>query len=415
MRVRPARPDDATRLKALYVEAYTPDDGDARDCYPFLQLLTVDGILATLRDPNVHWLVAGINSEIVASAAAIRNVGSLEDRISEIFGIVVAKSHRGQHIGTRLVSDLVDELCEEGSRYVLCEARTAIENAWRLAQHCGFHPIGYEPLAHRTTKGPESMLVTALACRSQDLRRAPHGHVPPLIRPLGEFSLGEICPGIRLTGTEKFVGKGTPEPAVVVSGDMRGVVLQDEHSRTWTVQWLEPDEEISGERLQRSDSIISLPRRISGHDPEGRRYLNRFAVCRDSDVVLAWCRVSWDLIDCRARILECKEASPQSAQSLAIGVMRLLELEVGESQSLLVVIEVNAQDARMQSLLLAHGFVPTVYYPAFLASTEGRVDCVQLCRMINQRSADTNREVDKWYTDWQSAWIVSHLVTYFPV
>ena len=90
----------------------------------------------------------------------MRNIGTAADRVAEIFGIVVDHHDRGRNIG----SGLLDYLCEalrDDVDVILCEARTGDVRGWKVVRHAGFHPIGFEPFAHKTPVGSESMLLTA--------------------------------------------------------------------------------------------------------------------------------------------------------------------------------------------------------------------------------------------------------------
>src|SRR5262249_53328038 len=175
--VRRASPADAQAISALYVRAYTPaNGGDARDYYPFPQIMSPDGVAAMIAGGKVVWLVGGApGGTLVGSAAAMRNIGDAPDQIAEVFGVVVDATHRHGGLGSALVGGLVDELA--GSKFILCEARTDDAGGWKVARNAGFVPVGYEPYAHSMPVGFESMVLTGRWHRTSH-SHGPNGKAP---------------------------------------------------------------------------------------------------------------------------------------------------------------------------------------------------------------------------------------------
>ena len=128
----------------MYVRIYTPaKGGDARDYYPFPQIMSPDGVAALIAGGDVVWLVGEApDGTLVGSAAAMRNIGDASDQISEVFGVVVDAAHRHGGLGSALVGGLVDELAGS-SKFILCEARTDDAGGWKVARNAGFVPVGY--------------------------------------------------------------------------------------------------------------------------------------------------------------------------------------------------------------------------------------------------------------------------------
>jgi len=124
--VRRATPEDARSISALYVRIYTPGHGgDARDYYPFPQILSPDGVAAMIAGDEVVWLVAeSPDGTLVGSAGAVRNIGDASDQIGEIFGVVVDADQRRSGLGSALVGGLVDELAD-ASKFILTKASPA--------------------------------------------------------------------------------------------------------------------------------------------------------------------------------------------------------------------------------------------------------------------------------------------------
>src|SRR5262245_40519062 len=171
--VRRATPADAQAISALYVRIYTPaKGGDARDYYPFPQIMSPDSVAAMIAGGKVLWLVGEApGGTLVGSAAAMRNIGDAPDQVSEVFGVVVDAAHRHGGLGSALVGGLVDELAGS-SKFILCEARTDDAGGWKVARNAGFVPVGYEPYAHFMPVGFVSMVLTGR------WRRTLHAHGP---------------------------------------------------------------------------------------------------------------------------------------------------------------------------------------------------------------------------------------------
>ena len=81
---RRASPADAQAISAMYVRIYTPaKGGDARDYYPFPQIMSPDGVAALIAGGDVVWLVGEApDGTLVGSAAAMRNIGDASDPVS---------------------------------------------------------------------------------------------------------------------------------------------------------------------------------------------------------------------------------------------------------------------------------------------------------------------------------------------
>src|SRR5262245_59669726 len=92
-----ARADDAPQISALYEKEYRPrTGGDARDNYPFPQLLEPNWVAHAVNRSDVCWIVAEVDGRVLGSAGAMRNIGTPEDQVAEVFGIVVHPAARGR-------------------------------------------------------------------------------------------------------------------------------------------------------------------------------------------------------------------------------------------------------------------------------------------------------------------------------
>ena len=71
-KVRRAHAGDALEICRLYIEAYTPaEGGEARDHYPFPQILDPCWVAYAVEQESIVWGVAEIDGRVSASAAAL--------------------------------------------------------------------------------------------------------------------------------------------------------------------------------------------------------------------------------------------------------------------------------------------------------------------------------------------------------
>src|SRR5208337_32891 len=121
---RRAVPGDARVVSQLYDRAYTTDQCKAKDQYPFPQVLETDWVADAISGSSIAWVVAELRGLIVGSAASVRNIGGVRDRIAEVFGVVVSEGARRKGVATALLGFLCAELARE-TEFILCESRTA--------------------------------------------------------------------------------------------------------------------------------------------------------------------------------------------------------------------------------------------------------------------------------------------------
>ena len=172
--LRRAVPGDARDVNRLYNQAYSTDEREAKEQYPFPQVLDPGWIAEAVAGGSIAWVVAEAGGELVGSTAAVRNIGGQRDRIAEVFGVVVSHGARVKGVATRLLGFLCAEL-EGEAEFILCEARTAEPGGWKVARNCGFLPVGFEPFAHAMPVGFESMVLTGKVVGDPSARSA----VPP--------------------------------------------------------------------------------------------------------------------------------------------------------------------------------------------------------------------------------------------
>jgi hypothetical protein len=302
----------------------------------------------------------------------------------------LSKRWRLRHFGTELFRRLHDSLtAAEGAVVILGETRTSHPGGWKVVRHSGFIPLGFEPFAHRTPIGSESMLMTgrilpsALAKRNIDSVTSPRVHklsLPVLkqlqFKPLSLedsgniYGLSEKIPTIQLKLLEDIEWFSTPNMS---SGEY---VIKVYHDNTL---------ETPPEKLKNLDphkaSIISL-QRLEGEDFRGIRYEHLYFQAYVNNHPIAYAVALWDHVDCRLRILSLR-AIFDGLQGLMIQQILQKVVHQIEGNPLIVVVDVRADNVKLHSTLEKLGFFPTIYYPALIAEGECRVDGVQFTRLYN--------------------------------
>jgi GNAT superfamily N-acetyltransferase len=387
---RAASPDDATAISTLYDAEYRPPGGgDARDNYPFPQFLEPDWVASAVVRDEICWIVAELDGRVVGSAGAMRNIGSPADRVAEVFGIVVDHGDRGRKIGSGLLGYLYETLKDQVD-VTLCEARTGDSRGWKVARSAGFDPIGFEPFAHATPVGSESMLMTArISPRADRTLVAIYATdaVRSLVRALNERT-------ITVNGRSTRQNLRTPLPPWPVSpaGVPAQLVRDDELGAQILSRWRD--------RLRHRSGVVDLLR-IEGVDSSSRpRYDCRHYLLRQGDKVLACARVVWDRTDCRARILSLQSEFEGARDPLLDGLINSLALEAGQGP-FVIVIDIRADTPELQGRLEARGFIPTACYPGLIKIGQARIDAFQYTLLDSRPIAESLRCVDR--LDWRAA------------
>ena len=403
--VRMAVPADATGISLLYEEAYTPKDGvGASEHYPFPQLLKPEWVEQTISDAWIHWVIAERAGQIVGSAAAVRNIGSEDDRVAELFGIVVKRKERGAGIAKRLLTTLCKGLGDE-PQFILCESRTAFVAAWKVALACGFLPLGFEPFAHRTPAGSEAMLLTGrIQAHAMEARiknnalfapvhslaeavladRTPQGTIDSASAPypLHAQSWSDLIPFCHLLPA--IQSAPTPDPLSPVT-----VSRNDRHGHEFI--------ERSGADNRHRSGVIAL-KRFEGSRPN--RYDRQYHVVHGAQQPLAAALVVYDRVDQRARLLDLRTTYDGLQGVLLAGVIAALTKQASDHR-MTVVIDVCADATRLQQALFELGFRPTIYYPSFVSRGDGRMDGIQYTLLHNGEFEDSLTFLEK--LDWLSA------------
>jgi ribosomal protein S18 acetylase RimI-like enzyme len=382
--VRRATPADAQAISALYVRVYTPaKGGDARDYYPFPQIMSPDGVAAMIAGGKVVWLVGEApGGTLVGSAAAMRNIGDAPDQIAEVFGVVVDAAHRHGGLGSALVGGLVDELAGS-SKFILCEARTDDAGGWKVARSAGFVPVGYEPYAHSMPVGFESMVLTGR------WRRTSHSHGPNGKAPrTGQaHRLREAVMGLPSLGPRALAQRREALPS---GTDVR--VRRDDASGR---RWFDGPADI----FDRSAGIVGL-NPLQGVDHRNGRFTHAYYLAESAFSEVGAARVVYDRVDARARVLGLRTAAPEVCAALLQHLVNDLLCLAGDGR-LVIIVLVDGNCSQAQADLTKLGFFPTVYLPAFIAAPRGRNDVVQYTRLAGCSLGESNIGVTA--KDWPEA------------
>jgi GNAT superfamily N-acetyltransferase len=359
--VRRATPEDAAAISALYVRIYTPaGGGDARDYYPFPQIMSPDRVASMIAGDDFVWLVGDApDGGLVGSAAAKRNIGDARDRIAEVFGVAVDPARRHGGLGSALVGGLIDELAD-GWEFILCEARTDDAGGWKVARNAGFVPVGYEPYAHSMPVGFESMVLTGRRRRSSPADRL-DGEAPWQARRLQEAVMG-LAPGpAGPHSAQREREQEAPPPKSRVN------VRRDDVAG-W--RWFGDP----AGTFDRSSGVVGL-NPLQGQDHSGRFTEACYIASSESSEVGA-ARVFYDRVDARARVLGLRTAVPQVRAALLAYLVDDLRRLAGDNR-LVIIALIGSTCSDAQRDLIELGFFPTVYLPAFVAAPAGRSDVVQ--------------------------------------
>jgi len=396
---------DAEAMAALYREAYPTAPGlPTGSGYPFPQYMDGAWLADSLSASEFCWLVAKRAGELIGCLGAATNISlpSDDDRVAELTGLVVSKRCRGKGIGQSLLKAMCRELEGGGAFFLLAETRTGNLGGFKGTVKAGFIPIGFEPFAHDVVGQYEHMIMMGKllsgACESRTL----HYRTSPVAHRLGSACLRLLrqpmppCQPAAAYPLE-FANKPS-DPRLFtrlntdfgLSGDLdfcRGPLIVERITSTLY--------EVVSAGLQGHRSGVVGLRRIQGLSREELRFLDLHYAMRQQNEVLGVARVSVDLQDRRARVLQL---GVQFDGLQAFFLRRVLYHIQGEEplqQLACAVVDVRADFVPLHASLQAMGFFPTVYYPAFVATEAGRVDAVQFTRIFGEDLHDVPEPVSE--------------------
>jgi ribosomal protein S18 acetylase RimI-like enzyme len=357
--IRPAHPADAAGISALYRDAYRPTGSDER--YPFPQFLDVETMRRFVSRPECVCLVAEHEGSIVGAVGALRNIGGLDDRIAEFFGLVVHRSW--QRLG--VANDLHRGLCEatRTADFRIIETRTAHPWAWRIVRASGLRPLGFEPFAHHMPGGSESMLLLGDVAPNARRSRSRRATLTPGSQALADV----VCPIQGLDPPAPDPGGCAGEQIVVPSEPVR-IESNDQLGAALSDRWRGNAGHGAG--------VVGL-HRIEGEDVRGQRYRSGYVVGYMANEAIGCARFAWDLLDERIRVLSLASAAPEYRVAFLEAFLRSLDVETDRPPLRVMVVDVRGDDLPLQVALEAACFFPTVYYPGLVHVGPLRVDAVQ--------------------------------------
>ena len=392
--LRSARPGDGPLIARLYRDVYTPPrGGDAGDHYPFPQFMNglwVDNHLAA---GSVIWIVAETGGEIVGAVGVDANIGLAEDRIAEYFGLVVSADRRNQGIATRLLQAMFDRVAPSAA-VMLAETRTAEPWGWRALRTLGFLPLGFEPYAHLTPAGFESMILLASTSRAALRARRTNGSCTPAVRRLASAVLtqsdGEPLACLRPAhGPADGQALGRAELAVEVSDLQQTTRCFNRGCAPASAGDTPPDTH----RL--NDGVVEL-HHLCGVDSRDGRYTRRRLALAAMLGSSAEASFVFDHRDRRARIERLLVGSPVLYPSVIAATLDAIE-RVSGGEPFTAVVDVRADAAPLQFCLERAAFFPTAYFPAAVAREGGRRDVVQysyLCDLALANALSISEPID---------------------
>jgi RimJ/RimL family protein N-acetyltransferase len=403
LKIRPAQAEDADTISSLYREAYTPpgkSESEAREHYPFPQFLNPAWVTDAVCQDKIRWLVAEYMGEVIGTVGAVINIGSKDDRVAESFGLVIKEQLRGLGIGTYLFRSLCDNLADN-AKFIIAETRTAHPGGWKIVRSCGFVPLGFEPYAHATPAGIESMLLTGRLTRKGALERDTSGTALNSLQVLANTVLRPL--------------NLQPLSMTVQADDLFYAMAQDEHRITPLVQLpqkakklfsKEENQRFSVARDDRTGAnflklmnvenrhavgVIGL-RRLEGEDLRCDRYDRQYIVGTTGQTPVACAHLLFDRRDGRLRVLELQSLVHGHQYSLIEHIVSETECATA-GKPLSMVVDVRADNPGFQAVLERLSFFPTAYYPGLVMVGSQRIDAVQYTRLFNLSLADSIKHV----------------------
>lgn len=404
--IRHAKFSDAADICRLYREAYTPNsDCDPRLFYPFPQFMDVDWVVNSLSCDSFIWIVAELNQKAIGSVGALINIGDGGDRIAESFGLVIKTEYRNQGIGTSLFNEISFQI-QQKALFIIAETRTAHPGGYRIVKSCGFTPIGFEPFAHFTTDGHESMLLTAKVSNKAMAHRRLETELTPKALSLAKTVTQSIQINIKLALNDTcFQNTHSLTESDTLLNISHRKSYESKNNFADKIQIARND--LSGPNLLKNmglkkrkhrSGIINLSR-MEGIDKEGIRYDCQYFVAEVNRVPVACARFVLDKIDKRCRLLQYQSNIDQYQENIIRDL--ILKMENCAQQELLqVVVDVQADQYWLHQLLEGLWFIPTAFYPGFVSGENHRIDAIQYTHFLkkNQVTGYKNLPLLKWST-----------------
>ncbi len=298
---------------------------------------------------------------------------------------------------------LTERLIPEAG-FIIGEARTAHSGGWRVLRACRFAPIGFEPFAHMTPAGVESMLLTALVPQRSLERRVEGIRNTKQVHRLASTVLSTFNLTTPDVSSEAEQTEGS---VAALAGQTRGRIGL--HRLLKIVR-----DDVAGQRYmdavsasERHRSGVVALSRLEGLEQQGDRFERQFFIARTDEVEVGCVRVAWDGLDRRARILDLRTRREGIESDLLRGTCRQISNCAG-SKPYLVSIDVRCDAITLQSTLENLGFRATAYYPGLIAIGEERIDGIQYTDCVGRQLSDGWQNVGT--LDWPAGMQIATIV-----
>ena len=364
-RVARASTADAEAMADVYREVYPARPGlPAGSGYPFPQYMNAGWLAGSFGEDGFRWLVARCGRQVIGCFGAVTcgSPAGSDSRVAELTGLVVSTRWRGRGIGQSLVRSMCRELEDAGALFLLAETRTGNLGGWKATVNAGFIPIGFEPFAHNMLGRQEHMIMMGKVLPAACERRTLNYQTSAVAR-----RLGSVC--LRLLGQPAPPSRSAA-PYTPVFTEFPIV----EQTTSTSIEVVCPG-------LTGHSGIVGL-RRIRGVNQGELRFLDRYYTIRLRKKVSGFAHVTADLQDRRARILRLEVEFDGLQAFFLQSILDHLRNDEFPQPLACAVVDVRADFASLHASLMAMGFFPSVYYPAFLNSESGRVDAVQFTRLL---------------------------------
>ncbi|NUO08338.1 MAG: GNAT family N-acetyltransferase [Candidatus Brocadia sp.] len=385
--IRSARPEDADSMAALYKETYlVANSGSCGERYPFPQFMDPLWFANNLIRKEFCWIVAEAFGKVIGCFGVLRNIGSpgSEDRIAEQTGLVVNEKWRRLGVATGLMAELCKRI-KDATHFIIAEARTANPGGWKVAKKHGFVPIGFEPLAHMTDSGHEPMLVLGKLSDTAIKNRSIDYTVSVKVQKLAK----KVCRLFSINCPQ--ANESIPYPITFDSWrELRNILVPvhpvfdktnfEEKGDFRIVSDISNNDQLPKMELNlignHNSGIVRL-KRLEGKDPNSKRYSEKYFLVFYKKDLLAVGRISWDHLDCRARILSLQSKFHGLQGILIANIVQSLKQLTRNNDLQTIVLDVRADFSSLHVSLEQLGFFPTIYYPSFISKNSERIDAVQ--------------------------------------
>lgn len=144
---------DARILQACRLAALQESPEAFVATYAEVKHTPVLALEAELDDADIHYVGAFVDGRLVGFARCVRPVRKARRHTAEVRSVFVHTAHRGNHVATRLLAQLIADARAEGLETLTLLVLADNVAARRLYESLGFRPIGTEQRAVKRDHG----------------------------------------------------------------------------------------------------------------------------------------------------------------------------------------------------------------------------------------------------------------------